>query len=531
MGEGAVCGARAAVFVSCPDHRTLLYSYEENGVSVKDPYAKVIRQDKTYTPPMSRKSGQEPLRIAPEDMIIYKLHVKGFTKTDPSIGEEIRGTFAGLRKKIGYLKKLGINTVELMPVYTFDPILPNGRRNYWGYAQTNSYFAPNAEYAASEDPLTEMTELLHALHKNGIACLLEFYIPEQADAFYVLEALRYWAFEVGADGFHLTGNSRLIEDALGDPYLADRMLLVDSSMQSAAGRWLYRSSGRFLTLQHDFKKAARGFLRGDASRTAAFAEWFRCCPNQYQVVNYICDQNGFTLRDLVSYNEKRNEANGENNRDGEGDNDSWNCGAEGETEDKKILKLRKKQCRNALMMVFLSQGIPMLYAGDEFGNTQGGNNNGYCLDNPAGWLDWEEAGKNADLLRFVRSLIAFRKEHKILHTGSAMWGSDFKDTGMPDISFHGREFYTLESGVSACAVLFNGCYAGEAENHVFFAMNATEGDYEFAVPADRDGGLWHAALISEGSTARASKMMKDNGSSITLTLPPHTFAVLTGGSE
>ena len=529
MKEGTVTGAGAAVFVSCPDSARLQYFFTLNGQIVPDPYTKWISDGiNRALPGRNSFSGEEGrgASIRPEDMILYKLHVRGFTMNDPSVPQEERGTWKGLERKIPYLKDLGINTVELMPVYTFDPVLPNGRRNYWGFAENNLYFAPNAAYAATDDPVHEITELIGAFHEAGIACILDFYIPENQSVRILGDALRYWIMEIGADGFHLSGKNSPVEETLQDPYLADRILLLDSPVQAVSERQQFRSFDHVYTMQHEFRQMARKFLAGRGDVTGSFAELFRCCPAQYHVVNYIADHNGFTLQDLVSYNEKRNEANGEGNWDGSWDNDSWNCGEEGPTEKRNVNALRRRQIRNALLLVFLSQGIPMLYAGDEFGNTQKGNNNAYCLDNEDGWLDWADASRNKERIRFVRNLIRFRRDHRILHTGYAMWGSDYEHTGMPDISFHGREKFSLESGIPAFAVLLNGHYAKIKENALFLVMNAWDQPYEFALPSLPEGYIWKKAVTSAPSSAKKKK--QEENDMLSLVIPAHTIEIYEG---
>ncbi len=526
MKNGTVTGAEAAVFVACPEGTVFEYTYSLNGQNVPDPYTRSVKDGVNRTVPDAFSDAGRGVKILPEDMILYKLHVRGFTMLDPSVPEKERGTFRGLLRKIPYLKDLGINAVELMPVYSFDPVLPNGRRNYWGYAENNQYAAPNDAYCSGEDSVGEIRELIGGLHEAGIACILEIYIPENLSIRVLGDALRYWALTLEADGFHLSGKHAAIDEILRDPFLADRILLLDSPVQAVSGNQTFRSFDHVYTMQGGFRTEARRFLMGRGEDTASFAELFRCCPAQYHVVNYIADHNGFTLQDLVSYNEKRNEANGEGNRDGTFENDSWNCGEEGPTAKRSVAALRKRQIRNALLLVFLSQGIPMLYAGDEFGNSQGGNNNGYCLDNKDGWLNWEDAAANRERIRFLKQLIRFRKAHGILHTGSAMWGSDYEHTGMPDISFHGREMYSLEAGIPALAVLLNGYYAKTPENSLFLAMNAWENTYEFALPGLPEGYVWKQALTSAPSGNRKGKEAASLSGSVSV--PAHTVCVFEG---
>ena len=526
MGEGKICGASAAVLVKGEPDRKTAYYYTCRDQKIADPYAKTIREGISYiTPSFKGAADADIVRIAPEDRILYKLHVRGFTKKDTSVPEKLRGTFSGAAAKIRYLKRLGVNTVEFMPVYTFDPVLPSGRRNYWGYAENNFYFAPNASYCATDDPVTEFRNMLRAFHRAGIACILEFHIPDSAALSIVSDALRFWAFGIGADGFHLTGNPVTIDEILRDPCLSDRMLLLNSAHQAVSPKQCFMPYGHIYAMQQEFRSSARRVLIGDAGATASFTEWSRCCPAQYHAVNSIADHNGFTLLDLVSYNEKHNEENGEGNRDGAYDNESWNCGEEGPADSPAVRSLRKRQMRNAVMMVFLSQGVPLLYAGDEFGNTQNGNNNAYCIDNEHGWLDWENASAYKDLTRFVREVISFRKKHTVLHTGFAMWGCDHGNTGLPDISFHGKELFSPEDGVPAAAVLYNGRLAKKEEPCLFLAFNASGGSYRFTLPPLADGSTWKTAITSGRRSGVKINRTEDGGAEI-LTVPAHTFLVL-----
>ena len=530
MRGGASCGACCSVFIPNTGERTLRYRYECSGQEVRDPYAKKIVPGGYET---VRGTGEETkhIRILPEDMILYKLHVRGFTKNDPSLAPKVRGTFAGLREKIPYLKDLGINTVELMPCYAFDPVLSNGKKNYWGYSADNYYFAPNPEYSAGDDPAGEVKDLLHSLHEAGISCIMEIYIPEHSSASIPNAALRYWSSELGMDGFHLNGKHSVIEEILLDPLLADRILLLDSASQAISDYQGYSSVDHIFAYQHDFRQNARRFLKGEEGITAAFAEQCRCCPAQYHVVNYAADHNGFTLLDAVSYNERHNEANGEGNQDGPYDLESWNCGAEGPTRKKAVRELRLRQIKNALAFVFLSQGIPMLYAGDEFGNTQKGNSNGYALDNTAGWLDWKEAGKYKELTEYVRTLIRLRKEHSILHSGSPLRGSDYIGTGLPDLSFHSMKPYTVDEKVPAFGILLNGLYAKEKEPFLFIAFNEGWEESVFTIPVLPDMYRWHISLSTDPDFSEERIGKADIPGFMTIRLMPRSTLVLTGDDQ
>ncbi len=423
--------------------------------------------------------GDLPLQLPSSRTIIYEMHVRGFTRhPSSSVGEEKRGTYAGLIEKIPYLQGLGITAVELLPVFQFDPHdCPLGKINYWGYAPI-SYFAPHQAYSSRQDPmgpLDEFRDMVKALHRAGIEVILDvvfnhtaegdhrgpmlsfrgidnpsYYILEDGGARYanytgcgntlnanhpvvrrmIIDSLRYWVKEMHIDGFRFDLASVLSRDALGqplpnapvlwdiesDPALAGTKLLAEA--WDAAG--LYQV-GNFVgdawrEWNGRFRDDVRSFFRGEPGALRRVADRVVGSPELYgheereaeQSVNFVTCHDGFTLNDLVSYNEKHNEANGEGNRDGANDNRSWNCGVEGPTDDPGIEKLRNRLIKNFLTVTMMSLGVPMFLMGDEVRRTQGGNNNAYCQDNEISWFDWGLIEKHADVHRFVRLLNARR---------------------------------------------------------------------------------------------------------------------------
>jgi len=423
--------------------------------------------------------GDLPLQLPSSRTIIYEMHVRGFTRHPNSgVGEEKRGTYAGLIEKIPYLQELGITAVELLPVFQFDPHdCPLGKINYWGYAPI-SYFAPHQAYSSRQDPmgpLDEFRDMVKALHRAGIEVILDVVFNHTAEgdhrgpmlsfrgidnpSYYILEeggarcanytgcgntlnanhpvvrrmiidSLRYWVKEMHVDGFRFDLASVLSRDALGqplpnapvlwdiesDPALAGTKLLAEA--WDAAG--LYQV-GNFVgdawrEWNGRFRDDVRSFFRGEPGALRRVADRVVGSPELYgheereaeQSVNFVTCHDGFTLNDLVSYNEKHNEANGEGNRDGANDNRSWNCGVEGPTDDPGIEKLRNRLVKNFLTVTMMSLGVPMFLMGDEVRRTQGGNNNAYCQDNEISWFDWRLIEKHADVHRFVRLLNARR---------------------------------------------------------------------------------------------------------------------------
>jgi isoamylase len=424
--------------------------------------------------------GDVPLKRSSAQTIIYEMHVKGFTgHLNSGVSEKRRGTFAGMIKKIPYIRQLGVTAVELLPVFQFDAQdCPPGRVNYWGYAPV-SFFAPHQAYSSRRDPLgpvDEFRDMVKALHRAGIEVILDvvynhtaegghqegptlsfrgldnwtYYILEQDRSRYanysgcgntlntnhsivrrmILDSLRYWVEEMHVDGFRFDLASILTRDASGsilpsppllwdiesEPSLAGTKLIAEA--WDAAG--LYQA-GNFIgdswkEWNGRFRDDLRGFFRGEEGTVAVFADRLVGSPQIYgheereaeQSVNFVTCHDGFTLNDLVSYDRKHNEANGENNRDGMNDNRSWNCGIEGPTDDPAVEKLRNRQVKNFLAATLISLGVPMILMGDEVRHTQRGNNNAYCQDNEINWFDWTLVARHADVHRFVRLLIARR---------------------------------------------------------------------------------------------------------------------------
>ena len=429
------------------------------------------------------------------DLIIYELHVRGFTY-HPSSGVTHRGTFAGLMEKIPYLKELGINAVELMPIFEFDETM-NSREaggktlyDYWGY-NTVGFFAPNTSYISTDEynqEGTELKELIKAFHDNGIEVILDvvfnhtaegnelgptfcfkgfdnkvYYMLTPEGNYYnfsgcgntlncnnpivrllILECLRYWAVSYRIDGFrfdlasilgrHEDGsplnNPPLLELLATDPVLRNVKLIAEA--WDAGGMYQvgkFPASKRWAEWNGRYRDSIRSFLKGDswccwdAARSISgsgdlYGGYYSDNNNNYagynSCVNFLTCHDGFTLYDLYSYNEKHNEENGWNNTDGSNDNRSWNCGVEGDTDDPDVLSLRFRMMRNACVVLMCSRGTPMFFAGDEFGNSQSGNNNAYCQDNEISWLDWGLLEKNRDFFEFFKFMIHYRLKHPVI---------------------------------------------------------------------------------------------------------------------
>ena len=452
-------------------------------------------------------------QIAYEDAVMYSFHVRGFTKQRYS-GVRHKGTFLGITEKAEYFKELGINQIKLMPAYEFTEMesvktharyrkeeeLPK-RLNYWGYTKA-FHFAPKRAYAATKDPVREFKDMVKTMHRLGIEVLMEFYFPEGCSPRYITECLQYWVQEYHVDGFHVRGVQGICNLMATDPLFADTKLLnIYFPVEEIYGKKNLPKKRMVAECNDGFMIDVRRFLKGDEESLKAFAERMRRNPKGSGLINYIASHDGFTLYDLVSYEERHNEDNGEQNRDGRVQNYSWNCGEEGKSRKKKILELRNRQMKNAWCMLLLSAGTPMILAGDEFCNSQLGNNNPYCLDNEISWLDWKgyKSG-NSEMFRFVKNLIAFRKKHKILHMGQELSMTDSLSCGFPGISYHSSSAWygELDGQNRKIGVMYCGKYADEDEL-IYIAYNMHWMEHTFALPALPSGYRWNVALdTSEG---------------------------------
>lgn len=452
-------------------------------------------------------------QIAYEDAVMYSFHVRGFTKQRYS-GVRHKGTFLGITEKAEYFKELGINQIKLMPAYEFTEMesvktharyrkeeeLPK-RLNYWGYTKA-FHFAPKRAYAATKDPVREFKDMVKTMHRLGIEVLMEFYFPEGCNPRYITECLQYWVQEYHVDGFHVRGVQGICNLMATDPLFADTKLLnIYFPVEEIYGKKNLPKKRMVAECNDGFMIDVRRFLKGDEESLKAFAERMRRNPKGSGLINYIASHDGFTLCDLVSYEERHNEDNGEQNRDGRVQNYSWNCGEEGKSRKKKILELRNRQMKNAWCMLLLSAGTPMILAGDEFCNSQLGNNNPYCLDNEISWLDWKgyKSG-NSEMFRFVKNLIAFRKKHKILHMGQELSMTDSLSCGFPGISYHSSSAWygELDGQNRKIGVMYCGKYADEDEL-IYIAYNMHWMEHTFALPALPGGYRWNVALdTSEG---------------------------------
>lgn len=498
-----------------------------------------------------------------EDLVIYETHVRGYTK-DKSSGVSAPGTFAGLKDKIPYLKDLGINAVELMPIFEFDEMesarVIDGVQlyNYWGY-NTVSFFAPNTSYAFNEEHNhegDELKSLIKALKENGIEVILDVVFNHTAegnemgpcfsfkgidnnvyymltpDAHYynfsgcgnvmncnhpvvrsfIIDCLRHWAIEYRVDGFRFDlasilgrdqngapmANPPILESLAFDPVLGKMKLIAEA--WDAGGLYQvgsFPSWNRWAEWNGRYRDDMRSFLKGDDGMAGNAITRITGSRDLYSLesrghkasVNFMTCHDGFTLYDLYSYNEKHNEKNGWNNTDGDNNGHSWNCGAEGETDDPNVNGLRRRLIKNAFAALLCSRGPAMFFAGDEFCNTQFGNNNAYCQDNIISWLDWSRLEKFKEIHDFVRHMIQFRKEHPILRKMTKPSSCQF-----PEISVHNGTPFNASTDYKT--KLIGIMYAGRNEEDteddiVFYCMNAYWEPLVMQLPVLPNGKHWH----------------------------------------
>ncbi len=568
MGSSVRFGDMRSLLVEKLPAEKYEYNYLIDGHVVTDPYAPGVSGREIWGSPAEEEGavrgrlcfeeydwGQDkPLHLPWEEIVGYAAHVRGFTK-HPSSRVRAKGTFAGAAEKIPYLKELGINQLELMPVYEFSettdfreacgsrfcrPAGQGGERlNYWGYTR-GFYFAPKASYSATGDPVRELKDLVRKLHENGIELILEFYFPKDTKTYLILDCIRYWVLEYHIDGVHINRDYAPVEVLAQDPLLSHTKIMTESFRMAEIYEDKYVPSYRNLAEYNGgFQITARRFLKGDEGQVAEFTQRVRRNPQTCGMINYMVSHNGFTLADLVSYDEKHNEANGEENHDGTDFNYSWNCGEEGPSRRKRVLKMRRQQMRNAAAFLLLSQGTPMLYGGDEVGNSQSGNNNVYCQDNEMSWINWRAGKADVLFLEYIRKLIAFRRRHPVFCQGTELRLTDYLSCGCPDVSYHGKRawFGNFETGSRSVGILYAGNYVGansggELQDDTFYAAyNMHWTPQELALPALPGKKKWRLAVDTslegaDGICPEGQEILLEDQR--TIVVPERTVMVLIG---
>jgi glycogen operon protein len=524
----------------------------------------------------------ELLRTHWQSTVVYETHVRGLTIKHPEIPEEVRGTYAGLAHPVmvGYLKKLGVTAVELLPVHQFihsKRLVDMGLRNYWGY-DTIGFFAPHNTYSSRGQrgqQVQEFKQMVKNLHSQGIEVILDVVYNHTAEgnhlgpmlcfkgidnaayyrlmsdnaAYYmdytgtgnslnmrhphvlqlIMDSLRYWILEMHVDGFRFDLASALARelhevDRLSaffdviqqDPVVGQVKLIAEPWDIGEGGYQVGNFPPLWSEWNGKYRDCVRDFWRGQGCTLAQFAYRITGSSDLYEStgrrpfasINFITCHDGFTLADLVSYNNKHNDANGEENRDGENNNRSWSCGVEGPTDAADVVDLRQKQKRNFLATLFLSQGIPMISGGDEMGRTQRGNNNAYCQDNDTSWYDW--ASSDADLIDFTTSLIHFRRTHQIFHRPRWFKGSPIESSGMKDIAWFvpsGKEMTQKEWGeafAKSLGIFLNGNglpdlddFGQKIRDDTFYLLlNAHHEPLVFTIPGEQWGKKWEKVFVT-----------------------------------
>ena len=503
--------------------RGTMYCFEMDGVLQPDPCGrqftgwerwgdpdniKHVMKSPLYEEPFDWQ-GDLPPGIPLHETVIYRCHVRGLT-CHQSSRVRGKGTFRALSEKLPYIKELGATTIELMPVNEFQEVEvresewnprevkgpePTGRLNYWGYTG-GYYYAPKASYSSGQKkkPVQEFKALVREIHRAGMELAIELYFSGEESPGFVLDVVRFWVREYHVDGIHLVGCGQ--NQLIGrDPYLSRTKLFATSWSGVKPG------SSRHLAEYNDgFLVDMRRFLKGDEDQIRPLIFRTGQNPSDYGVINYMANTNGFTMMDMVSYDRKHNEANGEDNRDGSDYNYSWNCGQEGVSRKKKLVRIRHRQIRNAMVLLFLSQGTPLLLAGDEFGNSKSGNNNAYCQDNEISWLNWNQLKSSGEIYEFARHMIAFRKAHPVFHMEKEALNMDYLACGHPDVSFHGVNAWRpeYENYRRQLGILYCGEYGkkedGTSDDYFFVMYNMHWEPHEFGPPRLPKNRRWHVAV-------------------------------------
>jgi isoamylase len=549
-------------------HRNADLSFDRRNNASRMPKCRVIDPAFTW-------GDDRPPRIPWPDVVIYEMHVRGFTKLHPDVPAELRGTYAGIATApaIDHLKRLGVTSVELMPVHAFIDdrhLLQRGLTNYWGY-NSIGFLTPDHRFSASGD-INEFKTMVKTLHSAGIEVILDVVYNHTAEgnqlgptlsfrgidnaSYYrlvgndkryymdytgcgntlnlqhprvlqlIMDSLRYWVMEMHVDGFRFDLASALARelhavDRLGaffdilaqDPVLSQVKLIAEPWDLGEGGYQV----GNFPAGWNDrYRDTMRAYWKGDGGLIGDFARrltgssdlYGHSGRRPYASINFINAHDGFTLQDLVSYNDKHNEANGDNNADGSNSNNSWNCGVEGPTDDPEINTLRARQKRNLMATLMFSQGVPMFVAGDEMGRTQQGNNNAYCQDNSLSWVNWDLSQDDRDFMAFVTRLVRLRREHPVFRRRNFFQGRSIRGTGVKDIHWikpDGKEMSDEEwaNDFARClGVFLSGDSMQERDNqgrpvhddNFLLLFNAHHQALDFKLPAMHPRCVWTQLL-------------------------------------
>ncbi len=570
-------GALRSVTITGINPQDYNYIYEINGEEKLDPYARVIvgaeewkdesrEADKIKllagfaTDSFAWGNDKHP-EISKSQMVMYKLHVRGFSMGNKSAGRS-KGTFAAVKNKIPYLKDLGITTVELMPVYHFEempikeelpqvpeyvkwdvdkedmiqPVVLNKqekRLNLWGYGEGN-YFAVKASYASEPMKASgEFKKLVKELHENDMECVMEIFFPEDTGHELIMDALRFWVKEYHVDGFHILGSNLPMTSIVQDSMLGRTKIFADDFQ----GVECTRKYKNLYVYKEEYQYPSRQLLNHYDCDIREFVNQQKKQSESLGYVNFIATNNGFTLADLFMYNDKHNEANGEENCDGSDYNLSNNYGIEGPTKKRYICELRKARLRTAYMMLMFAQGIPLIQAGDEFGNTQCGNNNAYCQDNEIGWLNWSQFGRTEADRELLKALIEFRKKHGLITREKPFKFNDYRSMGAPDLSYHGEYAWIsqLDPGRKSLGMFYSGAYAekNQDNNDIYIGYNFYSEEVQLALPklsiAKKQQKNW--CLVMDSAREPAILEKEEVQKEQYVTVQPHSVVLLRSRLE
>ncbi len=557
-------GSLRSVAIEGIDCKQTLYLFRINGEEVVDPYAMGIAgrecwADRDRKVTNYRIFGRLDVdceykhiarlpEITRDSMILYKLHVRGFTKEEKGGAS---GTFYALEKKIPYLKKLGITSVECMPCYEFEElsimkkeeapdylkwekqaddiytetsILESDKLNYWGYGEGN-YFAAKTSYAKDyRHPENELKHLIGKLHKENMEFIMEFFFPRGTNQNLIRNALRFWVREYHVDGFHLLGEELPVLAIVQDALLSRTKLMFDKASDELVAE--NKTYHNLYCYREEYQYPARRMLNHMEANMVEFTNQQRKQGNRIGYINYLTSNNGFTLADLFMYSDRHNELNGEDNLDGPGYNLSANYGEEGPTKRRFVQEIRRKQWRNAIMMLYLGQGVPMIWQGDEFENSQSGNNNAYCQDNEIGWVNWKKSAREKADIAFLQKMIHFRKQYDLIARATPFTFRDDYAIGYPDLSYHGEKAWI--SGVNPQSMSLGMLYYDkDSKQCVYVGYNFFSGVSSLALP-NITGKKWHLYLDSADKATHVGEKMEEYQDQRILTMHPQSICILIG---
>lgn len=536
-------GSVFGIKISGIDYSTTTYNYYIDEQIIHDIYSKgfkyipfgKVRSAEDYQSTFNYESfdwenDNNPC-ILPQNTILYGLNVRSFTMHKSS-GVKNKGTFEGIVEKFNYLKSLGITSLVLMPSYefneceqmaiksstintmdqakklAFDNSETEPKLNCWGFTE-GYYFSPKVSYSASSDCIKSFKNFVKEAHKIGLEIIMQFYFPTTVKSSLIDEILKYWVYEYHVDGFRINGFNIPHDLIVSDGILKDTKIWF-SYIPSECKNIFEKNKNKLIAEDNgNFRYDIRRFIKGDDGILNSYVFYQNNNPDKYSVINYICDYDGFSLLDLYSYDFKHNESNGENNKDGNDLNYSWNCGHEGDTKKKNVISLRKRLIKNAITILFTSQGIPYIFAGDEFGNSRYGNNNAYCQDNEIGFVEWKNNLFSKELLNYTKQIIDFRLNNNILHAEYSLTNNDPEGSGYPELSYHGIEAWRADLSYNSRMIGLFLNYISKNNNNrksqLYIGINMHWEKHRLAVPKLKNGYTYKKLIETNESDGNSKE--------------------------